>query len=30
MAGIKSCLEFKHDTTIMKLNSDYWDSQPGY
>jgi hypothetical protein len=30
MAGIKSCLEFKHDSTIMKLNSDYWDSQPGY
>jgi len=30
MAGIKSCLEFKHDTTIMKLNGDYWDTQPGY
>jgi len=30
MAGIKSCLEFKHDSTIMKLNTDYWESQPGY
>ncbi|MEX0695635.1 MAG: hypothetical protein WD075_14400 [Rhodospirillales bacterium] len=30
MAGVKSCLEFKHDSTIMKLNGDYWDSQPGF
>ena len=30
MGGIKSCLEFKHDSTIMKLNTDYWESQPGY
>ncbi len=30
MSGIKSCLEFKHDDTIMRLNSDYWKSQPGY
>lgn len=30
MGGVKSCLEFKHDDTIMKLNSDYWESQPGY
>lgn len=30
MGGIKSCLEFKHDDTIMKLNTDYWESQPGY
>lgn len=29
-AGIKSCLEFKHDDQIMRLNSDYWDSQPSY
>lgn len=30
MAGIKSCLEFRHDGQIMKLNTDYWESQPGY
>lgn len=30
MSGIKSCLEFKHDDTIMHLNSDYWNSQPSY
>lgn len=30
MAGIKSCLEFKHDDTIMRLNKGYWESQPGY
>ena len=30
MSGIKSCLEFKHDDTIMRLNTDYWKSQPGY
>ncbi len=30
MAGIKSCLEFKHDSTIMRLNTDYWENQPGY
>jgi hypothetical protein len=30
MAGIKSCLEFKHDDTIMQLNKGYWESQPGY
>lgn len=30
MGGIKSCLEFKHDDTIMKLNTDYWESQPGF
>lgn len=30
MGGVKSCLEFKHDDTIMKLNTDYWESQPGY
>lgn len=30
MGGIKSCLEFKHDVEIMRLNGKYWDSQPGY
>ena len=30
MGGIKSCLEFKHDENIMRLNTDYWESQPGY
>ncbi len=30
MGGVKSCLEFRHDNTIMKLNTDYWESQPGY
>lgn len=30
MGGIKSCLEFKHDNTIMRLNREYWESQPGY
>ena len=30
MAGIKSCLEFKHDNAIMRLNTDYWENQPGY
>ncbi len=30
MGGVKVCLEFKHDSTIMKLNGDYWDSQPGF
>lgn len=30
MGGIKSCLEFRHDGEIMKLNTDYWESQPGY
>ncbi|MBO6521944.1 MAG: hypothetical protein JJ900_18175 [Rhodospirillales bacterium] len=30
MGGIKSCLEFKHDEGIMRLNTDYWESQPGY
>ncbi len=30
MSGIKSCLEFKHDDSILRLNTDYWDSQPGY
>lgn len=30
MGGIKSCLEYKHDDTIMRLNTDYWESQPGY
>lgn len=30
MSGIKSCLEYKHDDTIMRLNTDYWESQPGY
>ena len=30
MGGIKSCLEFKHDSEIMRLNTDYWESQPGY
>tara|TARA_R110002153_G_scaffold10693_3_gene42080 strand:+ start:684 stop:1499 length:816 start_codon:yes stop_codon:yes gene_type:complete len=30
MAGIKSCLEFKHDNAIMRLNTDYWEKQPGY
>jgi len=30
MGGIKSCLEYKHDSTIMRLNTDYWESQPGY
>lgn len=30
MAGIKSCLEFKHDDAIMRLNKTYWDSQPGF
>lgn len=30
MGGIKSCLEFKHDDEIMRLNSDYWNSQSSY
>lgn len=30
MGGIKSCLEFKHDDEIMRLNSDYWNGQPSY
>lgn len=30
MGGIKSCLEFKHDDQIMRLNSDYWNGQPSY
>lgn len=29
MGGVKSCLEFKHDETIMRLNTDYWENQPG-
>ncbi len=30
MGGIKSCLEYKHDDEIMRLNSDYWNGQPSY
>lgn len=30
MSGIKSCLEFRHDLEIMRLNGKYWESQPGY
>lgn len=30
MAGIKSCLEFRHDDVIQRLNTDYWESRPGY
>ncbi len=30
MSGVKSCLEFKHDDTIMRLNTDYWNSQPSH
>ncbi|MDA0997667.1 MAG: hypothetical protein O2944_05610 [Proteobacteria bacterium] len=30
MAGIKSCLEFRHDDQILRLNTDYWNSQPGF
>jgi len=30
MGGVKNCLEYRHDNTIMRLNTDYWESQPGY
>lgn len=30
MGGIKSCLEFRHDDAIQRLNKDYWEGRPGY